>query len=125
MVVAGRFHLGFDGQPIAHRDGAWNALAMVLVGLTGAFAGGCPVRQMVMSGEGNGDAFVTTAGIVVGAAIAHNFGMVSSPAGPTVAGRTAVMVGIVYALIYAVAIVQSVRSGARRAGSGTGAPPSP
>jgi hypothetical protein len=82
---------------------------MALVGLAGAFAGGCPVRQMVMAGEGNGDAFVTVMGITVGAAVAHNLGTVSSPAGATDAGRWAVAVGIPLVLAYAAAVVRSAR----------------
>ena len=107
LGVSGKFNFGFDGQPAAHADHLWNALAMVLVGLTGAFAGGCPVRQIVMTGEGNGDAFVTVAGLGVGGALAHTLGLASSGAGTTEAGRYAVLVGIALALIYAVAIQRS------------------
>ncbi|NRA94652.1 MAG: YedE-related selenium metabolism membrane protein [Planctomycetes bacterium] len=103
----GNLVFAFDGQPAAHTDHAWNALAMILVGLTGAFAGGCPVRQIVMTGEGNGDAFVTVAGLCVGGALAHTLGLASSGAGTTDGGRYAVMVGIAMVLIYATAIQRS------------------
>ena len=49
------FHLGFKGQPIAHTDGLWNCLGMLLVGFGCVLLGGCPLRQLVMSGEGNSD----------------------------------------------------------------------
>lgn len=104
LMVDGRFSAGFENQPAAHQDHLWNVLAMVLVGMCGAFAGGCPVRQMVMSGEGNGDGFVTVGGLMFGGALAHTLGLASSGAGTTEAGRTAVVVGIVLVLIYAVAI---------------------
>jgi len=107
LAIGGEFRFGFEGQPAAHTDHLWNALAMVLVGLTGAFAGGCPVRQIVMTGEGNGDAFVTVAGLATGGALAHTLGRASSGAGPTAAGQTAVMVGIVAVLVYATSITRS------------------
>jgi len=86
--------------PIAHDDALWSALSMALVGLCGVLAGGCPVRQMVMAGEGHGDAFVTVLGILAGGAVAHGLGMVSSPAGTTAMGREAVGAGLVFALAY-------------------------
>jgi YedE family putative selenium metabolism protein len=103
-LATGRFHGGFDGQPAAHTDWTMNLASMALVGIAGVLAGGCPVRQMVMAGEGNGDAFVTVAGLVVGGAIAHNLGIVSSAEGVTVAGRWAVAVGLALSLAYASAI---------------------
>ena len=66
VAIGGKFHASFANQPIAHGDALWNFSAMVLVGLTGALAGGCPVRQMVMAGEGNGDALMAVAGLIVG-----------------------------------------------------------
>ena len=88
------FHLGFKGQPIAHTDGLWNCLGMLLVGFGCVLLGGCPLRQLVMSGEGNSDSAVTVLGLVVGAAFAHNFGLASSAAGPTGAGKLAVVIGL-------------------------------
>ena len=110
-LATDRFKGGFGGQPIAHRDVAWNVLALALVGLSGVLAGGCPVRQMVMAGEGNGDAFMTVAGIAVGGAIAHNLGTVSGvePIGPTLAGKWAVGIGLALALAYAAATTASLR----------------
>lgn len=109
-AITGNFKFGTEGQPVAHADALWNVLALVLVGLTGAFAGGCPVRQVVMTGEGNADAFMTVAGIAVGGALAHNFGIVSSAAGPTSAGKTAVVAGIVISLAFAAWITRASRA---------------
>ena len=47
------FKLAFEGQAVAHTDGLWNALGMYLVGFGCVLLGGCPLRQLVMSGEGN------------------------------------------------------------------------
>jgi YedE family putative selenium metabolism protein len=109
-LATGGFKGGSGGQPIAHQDTLWNILPMVLVGLTGVLAGGCPVRQMVMAGEGNGDAFVTTAGIAAGGAIAHNLGAVSSADGPTGPGKWAVGIGLVLAAAYGVAMTAKRRT---------------
>ncbi|MDR2260198.1 MAG: YedE-related selenium metabolism membrane protein [Azoarcus sp.] len=98
-AAAGRFHPGFDGQPIAHGDAAWNFLGMMLAGLCGAFLGGCPLRQVVGAGQGNTDAAMTVTGMLLAAAAAHNFALASSPAGPTPGGKSAVIAGIILALI--------------------------
>lgn len=93
-VLTGNFHPGFTGQPVAHTDGLWNALGMLLAGFGCVLLGGCPLRQLVLSGEGNADSAVTVLGLLVGAAFAHNFGLASSGEGPTGAGKAAVVIGI-------------------------------
>jgi len=108
-LVSGGFRAGFEGQPAAHGDLLWSVLAMALVGLTGVLTGGCPVRQMVMAGEGNGDAFLTVMGLVVGGALAHTLGLASSGAGTTGAGRVAVVAGLVLAVAYAAAVTLARR----------------
>ena len=94
-LALGGFKLGFTEQPIAHTDGLWNCLGMLLVGFACVLLGGCPLRQLVMSGEGNADSAVTVLGLMVGAAFCHNFGLASSGEGPTPAGKIAVILGIV------------------------------
>ena len=94
-LVLGGFKLGMAEQPIAHTDGLWNCLGMLLVGFACVLLGGCPLRQLVMSGEGNADSAITVLGLMVGAAFCHNFGLASSGDGPTPAGKIAVIIGIV------------------------------
>lgn len=89
------FKLGFVGQPIAHTDGLWNALGLFLAGFACVLLGGCPMRQLILAGEGNTDSSVTILGLIAGAAFAHNFGLASSGAGPTANGQIAVILGIV------------------------------
>ncbi|NLF79833.1 MAG: YedE-related selenium metabolism membrane protein, partial [Clostridia bacterium] len=110
----GFFHLGFTGQPIAHNDGLWNFLAMAAVGLGSVMLGGCPLRQLILSGEGNADSAVTVFGYFVGAAIAHNFKLASSATvindgivsgGPTVAGKIATA-----AIFVALVIIAAINS---------------
>lgn len=102
------FTPGFQGQPIAHTDGLWNLLGMLLVGYGCVLLGGCPLRQLVLSGEGNTDSAVTILGLFTGAAFAHNFGLASSADGPTAAGKIAVIFGLV--VVTVIAIVNSRRA---------------
>ncbi len=88
------FKLAMEGQPVAHTDWLWNGLGMLLVGFGCVLLGGCPLRQLVLSGEGNGDSAITVLGLTAGAAFAHNFGLASSADGPTSAGKVAVLIGL-------------------------------
>lgn len=89
------FTLSMANQPVAHVDGLWNFLGMLLAGFACVLLGGCPLRQLVLAGEGNTDSAITVLGLFVGAAFAHNFGLASSGAGPTVNGKIAVIIGII------------------------------
>ena len=64
---------------MAHSSHLWNFLGMVLAGWGSVLLGGCPLRQLILAGEGNGDSAVTVFGMIVGAAISHNFGMAGNP----------------------------------------------
>jgi YedE family putative selenium metabolism protein len=104
--VYGQFHAGFtlgtgaDGKPImqpaAHTVHWLNFAGMVLAGLSFTLAGGCPGRQVFLSGEGDGDAAVFVLGMLTGAAVAHNFLMVGTGllAPYTVVGGLVIVVGI-------------------------------
>ncbi|GHU37507.1 membrane protein [Betaproteobacteria bacterium] len=98
-LALGKFNVGFESQPIAHNDALWNFLGMMLVGLCGAFLGGCPLRQVVGAGQGNSDATMTVIGMILGAAAAHNFALASSAAGPTAGGKSVVVAGLVFAVV--------------------------
>ncbi len=101
-LALGGFHMGWTEQPVAHTDGLWNCLGMVLLGFACVLLGGCPLRQLVLSGEGNADSAVTVIGLIVGAAFCHNFGLASSGEGPTPAGKVAVVIGLIVVAIIAV-----------------------
>lgn len=101
-MVLGNFHVGFEGQPVAYNDAVWNFMGMVLVGFASVLLGGCPLRQVILSGTGNADSGVAVIGMVVGAAFCHNFGLASSPEGPTMNGKIAVIFGLIIVAIIAV-----------------------
>jgi YedE family putative selenium metabolism protein len=95
----GIYHWGFFNQPIAHTDHVWNFLGMMLVGLAATLIGGCPLRNLVLSGEGNNDAAMTVLGFIAGAAISHNFLLASSPKGTGLWGPVAVVIGLVFCVV--------------------------
>ena len=93
------FKLGFESQPVAHTAHIWNFLGMLLVGYGCTLLGGCPLRQLILTGEGNSDSAVAVLGMVAGAAFCHNFGLASSANGPTLNGQIAVCIGFVVLLV--------------------------
>jgi YedE family putative selenium metabolism protein len=93
-LVLAQFKPGFVGQPVAHTMELWNFAGMVVAGLAFALAGGCPGRQLFMAGEGDGDAAVFVLGMIAGAAVSHNFGLASSPAGVGPYGIIAVIISL-------------------------------
>ncbi len=106
-LITNNFHLGFSGQPIAHSVHLWNFMGMLIVGLGSVLLGGCPLRQLILTGEGNTDSAVTVLGYIVGAAFAHNFGLAGAAAsaesigGPSISGKIAVMIGLAVMLVIA------------------------
>lgn len=103
------FNLGFENQPIAHSDGIWNFLGLYLTGFACVLLGGCPLRQLILSGEGNTDSAVTILGLFVGAAFAHNFGLAASGDGPTTNGMIAVVIGIVVVAVIALTNLKTAK----------------
>ncbi len=107
-LALGQVRVGLVGQPVAHASHLWNVLGMALAGLAFALAGGCPGRQLFLSGEGDGDAAIFVVGMIVGAAFAHNFGLAASPdkvvngavqvGGLSAAGMWAVALGLAVCL---------------------------
>ena len=106
------FKLGTASQAVSHSAQLWNVLGMMLVGFGCTLLGGCPLRQLILAGEGNTDSAITVTGLVVGAAFCHNFGLAGAAdsvseageyivGGPKVNGQVAVVVGLVVCLIIA------------------------
>ena len=105
------FKVGFESQAVAHTAHIWNFLGMLLVGYGCTLLGGCPLRQLILTGEGNTDSAITVTGLVVGAAFCHNFGLAGAAdsvvdgvykiGGPGVNGQVMVVVGIVVVTIIA------------------------
>jgi hypothetical protein len=98
FAVDGIYHWGFTDQPIAHSDHLWNFLGMSLAGLAFTLAGACPLRNLILAGEGDTNAGVFILGLFAGAAFAHNFLLASSPAGIGANAPIAVCLGLVFCL---------------------------
>lgn len=98
-IILGNFHLSFASQPIAHTDGLYNFLGMLIVGWGSSLLSGCPFRQIVKAGSGNSNAAIVILGFLVGAAFAHNFALAASPKGVGINGQIAVFIIIVLMFI--------------------------
>lgn len=78
-IASGRFVFGFNTPGIiAHSQHLWNILGMYAVGFAAVLLGGCPLRQLILAGQGSSDSAVTVLGMFAGAAVSHNFGLASS-----------------------------------------------
>ena len=97
-VTTGLFRFGLLDQPGSNPDHIWNFLSMGLVGFASVLAGGCPFRQLILSGEGSADASMAVLGMIVGGGLVHQWGIVSTSAGPTPYGKAAVMFGLAFCL---------------------------
>lgn len=86
-------------QTASHNVFYNNILGMYLVGLGSILLGGCPLRQLVLTGEGNTDSAVTFMGLVAGVVFAYGFGLFESNGQMNLYGELVVYVGIVAALI--------------------------
>ena len=112
-LVTGQFDPTLAVQPVAHHDYLWSFLGMALAGWGSVLLGGCPLRQLILAGEGSGDSAVTVLGMIAGAALAHNFGMagnadamtdgVFTAGGVAANGRIGIVIGSVLLLIISVA----------------------
>ena len=108
-LMIGQVKFGFAPQPVAHSSHLWNFLGMALSGLAFALAGGCPGRQLFLAGEGDGDSGVFVLGMIVGAAVSHNFMLAGKPdalvegvlqvGGISSAGMVAVLFGLAVCLV--------------------------
>lgn len=109
-LAFGQFHFGYAAQPVSHSNLLANFMGMVLAGLAYALAGGCPGRQLFLSGEGDSDSAVFVLGMITGAAFSHNFAIAAKPdsivdgvlkvGGISAVGWWAVILGLVVCLIF-------------------------
>ena len=72
---------------------------MTLLGLAATQLGGCPLRNLVLSGEGDTDAGITVLGYIAGAAVAHNFAISASASGINDWSIAAVIIGLAFCII--------------------------
>ena len=109
-MIFGQVNPGYYAQPTAHSSAVWNFLGMALAGLCFTLAGGCPGRQLFLSGEGNADSGVFVLGMITGAGFAHNFNLAGKPdsiiegvlvtGGISIYGMIAVGIGLAAAVVF-------------------------
>ena len=110
-VATGNFAFKMTGNPIAHAQHLWNILGLYIVGFAAVLLGGCPLRQLILMGQGNTDSAITFLGMFVGAGLAHRASLASGAqtaealGGPGPNGKIAVFVCII--LLFAVAVWKS------------------
>jgi hypothetical protein len=107
-IAAGLFQPGLYDQPGSHLDWGWAATGMFLVGLGAVLIGGCPFRQLVMAGEGDTDAGAAVLGMLVAGGLVQSWGLRSTIAGATPAGKLATLIGL--ALVLGTALAYRDRS---------------
>ena len=109
-IATGNFNLGFANQPVAHSDHLFNFLGMALCGLGSVMLGGCPLRQLILAGEGNSDSAISVLGLLVGAAISHNFSLAGvANEGVKTNGRVAVIFGLIFLVSIALIKIYQVK----------------
>lgn len=95
--------------PIAHAQTLWNILGLYVVGFAAVLLGGCPLRQLILAGQGSNDSALTVLGMFFGAAICHIWKLAAGAAsakaigGPGLSGKVAIGVCIVSLFIVAFA----------------------
>ncbi|MBQ1678557.1 MAG: YeeE/YedE family protein [Oscillospiraceae bacterium] len=104
MALARKEFRGKGGSAPALRFGLG---ALVMIGAL-VFLG-CPLRQLVLAGEGNSDSAVTVLGMIFGAALSHNFKLASSGDGSTPNGHIAVIGAL--AILLLVSLVMTFSKG--------------
>lgn len=106
----GQVNLSFQATTT---EAAGGLLGMVLVGLASTLAGGCPTRQVILAGEGDGDAALFLLGMAGTAALAHNASLFSSCAERPMEASAATFALVILGLVAALAIGLGVRSSGR------------
>jgi len=106
-IALGQFHFGVSNQPVAHSSHLWNFAGMLLAGICAVLIGGCPLRQLVLAGEGNADSALTVFGMLFGAALAHNLNIAAMPdapgsiGGPSIHGKVCILIAICVVVVLA------------------------
>ena len=105
-ISNGWFKLSFEGQNIVNTSNLYNALGMFVVGLGSIMLGGCPLRQLILAGEGNSDSAISVLGMLVGTAIVHNFKLAGNAVNsqPNKMGKIAVLISIVVLLVICISV---------------------
>jgi len=106
-LLTGQFNFGLHGQPSSNLSFGWGFLGMFVVGFGSVLIRGCPLRQLVASGQGDNDAGVAVMGMLTGAALVQNWGLGGTAEGTPLQGQVAVLAGI--CLLFAIGLMNRKR----------------
>jgi len=106
-MLTGQFNLALHGQPSSNESYGWNFLGLALTGFGSVLVKGCPLRQLIVAGEGDTDGAVTVFGMLVGAALVQNWNLAGNSAGTPPAAQMAVVVG--FLILLAIGLVNRRR----------------
>lgn len=106
-LLTGQFNLGLHGQPSSNENYVWNFLGLALTGFGSVLVKGCPLRQLVVAGEGDTDGTVTVFGMLTGAALVQNWDLGGTSAGTPPAAQMAVVAGFI--ILFAIALLNRRR----------------
>jgi len=100
FTADGFYHWGFTRQPYSVHNQLWNITSMTLVGLASTLLGGCPLRQLILAGEGDSDAAMVILGFLAGAPATQYFLIKSNEGffGVNVNGPLAVLIGLAFCI---------------------------
>lgn len=93
-LLTGQFSLGWHGQPSSNDSYGWAFLGMLMVGFGSVLIKGCPLRQLIVAGQGDTDAGAAVLGMLTGAALVQNWGLGGDAAGTPYEGKMAVIMGL-------------------------------
>lgn len=111
-ALLGKLHNVFSDLSGVHSGWLWDFFSMALVGWGSVLLDGCPLRQLILAGEGNSDAAVTLTGFLFGAALCHNFHLVTLISGPTLNGIIAVVAGFFLLTVICLTNREAAKKGA-------------
>ncbi len=98
-LITGNLSWGMDDQPVAHADGLWNFIGMTVVGWGSVLLGGCPLRQLILAGEGNTDSAITVFGMIAGAAMSHIW-KIAGNADPKGGANENTQIAMIFCLVF-------------------------
>jgi len=98
-MLTGQFNLALHGQPSSNESYGWNFLGLALTGFGSVLVKGCPLRQLVIAGEGDTDGAVTVFGMLMGAALVQNWSLAGNSSGTPPAAQMATVAGLLVLLV--------------------------
>lgn len=98
-LLSGQFTLALHGQPSSNESYLWNGLGMGLVGFGSVLIKGCPLRQLVLSGQGDTDAGMSVLGMFTGAVLVQKWNIAGTTAGTPYWGKVALLTGFILLLL--------------------------